>query len=310
MAHPRVVTPDRMIPNGFFGALVSAYSSHHHLVLKPDDVWIAIMLGFDALMNRGMPGKKGIAEALRSKLVQHEGQLELRASGGGTIRSFDMDDMVAQLIKGIETHTVEGVAAWAEPSFTTTTALDRLVGRMTLMSSLQSFFSYTMHLRCSLPAVTLLGTQGDWSALRAKADMLVRLGHPALVEWHARLVPVLDKLVQTAAGEPDGDWWQRIVSHAGGGSGPRYWTGWANVFAPCDTTFTPYYPEGRGAEVACGEFGKLDTNDVPCGFASVPVKVDDNGTEYQTMLHAGFFGVESAGDAVRPQMGWRLVSKD
>jgi len=28
--------------NGFVHTLINAYSNHHHLVLRPDDVWIAI----------------------------------------------------------------------------------------------------------------------------------------------------------------------------------------------------------------------------------------------------------------------------
>lgn len=32
--------------NGFVTAAVKAYSSHHHLVIRPDDVWISILTQF------------------------------------------------------------------------------------------------------------------------------------------------------------------------------------------------------------------------------------------------------------------------
>ena len=33
--------------NGFVNTLIEAYNSHHHLVLRPDDVWIAILGQFN-----------------------------------------------------------------------------------------------------------------------------------------------------------------------------------------------------------------------------------------------------------------------
>ena len=34
--------------NGFVNTIVQAYSSHHHLILRPDDVWLSIMTQFSA----------------------------------------------------------------------------------------------------------------------------------------------------------------------------------------------------------------------------------------------------------------------
>jgi len=33
--------------NGFVDTVIQAYSEHHHLVLRPDDVWIAILCQFN-----------------------------------------------------------------------------------------------------------------------------------------------------------------------------------------------------------------------------------------------------------------------
>ena len=61
----------------------------------------------------------------------------------------------------------------------------------------------------------------------------------------------------------------------------------------------------------------IDTSDVPPGFVSVPVTVDDNGTTYKTTIVAGSVAdrVESAAagvrgrvsgqrDTLRPEVGW------
>ena len=33
--------------NGFVDAVLAAYNQHHHLILRPDDVWIAILAQFN-----------------------------------------------------------------------------------------------------------------------------------------------------------------------------------------------------------------------------------------------------------------------
>ena len=57
------------------------------MILRPDDVWIAITTSFARYMEVH-------AEDLRSKFVDHEGQKELVAYGGGTIMSANWPDLV------------------------------------------------------------------------------------------------------------------------------------------------------------------------------------------------------------------------
>lgn len=69
-------------------------------------------------------------------------------------------------------------------------------------------------------------------------------------------------------------------------------------------------------------YHRIDSDDVPPGFVSVPVTVDDNGTKYMTTMVAGSvaYRVESAAaevkgrvagrlDAVRPELGWWMFEK-
>merc|ERR1711879_868203 len=76
----------------------------------------------------------------------------------------------------------------------------------------------------------------DWGLLRTKIDRLPEfdLEEKHLTTWHAMLVPVLDQLVNSAEGKPDLHFWDRVCCHKGGGSGPRYLSGWVTVF----TVFT------------------------------------------------------------------------
>ena len=54
-------------PSGLIHALEAAYSNHRHLVLRPDDVWHAILTQFSIYVNKN-------SEKLRGSFVSHEGQ--------------------------------------------------------------------------------------------------------------------------------------------------------------------------------------------------------------------------------------------
>ena len=51
---------------------------------------------------------------------------------------------------------------WVMPSFTTTTADDKVIGAILFMDAMQKYFSYTMTMLCGLPPVTLLREASDW----------------------------------------------------------------------------------------------------------------------------------------------------
>jgi hypothetical protein len=59
------------VGNGFVNTAVLAYNHHHHLVLRPEDVWFSVLVQLNVYINEH-------AEDLRSMLVAHEGQKELR----------------------------------------------------------------------------------------------------------------------------------------------------------------------------------------------------------------------------------------
>ena len=53
-------------PNGLVQTVLQAYNAHHNLVIRPDDVWIAIISQLSFHINSN-------AEELRNKFVAHEG---------------------------------------------------------------------------------------------------------------------------------------------------------------------------------------------------------------------------------------------
>ena len=81
--------------SGFVLAISSAYNQHHNLVLKPDDVWIAITTQFSLYVN-------GNAEKLRSMFVEHEGKKTLTVYQDSTLNTADYANLAEQTVSALK----------------------------------------------------------------------------------------------------------------------------------------------------------------------------------------------------------------
>jgi len=301
---------------GLVSAIMDAYNTHHCLVLRPDDIWQAILTQFSFYVNAH-------AEDLRDAFVDFQGKRTLVIEMGGSLFAADfaatfanrmVDEQIATNLKDPD------VTAWLLPNFSTTQPADRVVASVTIMSTLQAYFDFVCCLMCGIPEVTLEGTVDDWRLLRQKIDRLPQYeitgNDPVMAKWHALLVPVLDEFVNSAAGHPDLAFWDRVCSHSGGGSGPSYLSGWVTVFACFKATgqwMGDVVPGGLDEKPK--QWPCIDTGSLPVGVVSVPVLVDDNGTQYDTQMVAGQFAYEMVAlgqkssnlDTIRPRNDWCLA---
>lgn len=302
-------------PYGLVSAVQTAYNEHHDLILRADDFWQAIVAQFSFYIN-------GNAEALRDRFVDFQGKKTLTIYAGGTLHTADFGRIAErmvdeQIVKNIKDPKV---AAWLLPDFSTTTPQDRVAASVMVMSALQAYFSYRCCLMCGLPSVTLLGERADWVKLRAKVDGLLGFDLEAgrMKKWHALLAPITDQLLASFDGAPDLNFWDRVCSHHGGGSGPSYLSGWITAFA----VFTAEGHWQGGTDQGAGSYGgfgarektpwpypMIDTSDIPVGVVSVPLHVDDNGTPYDTTMFAGQFAFDVAkgGTGVQPRTDWCIA---
>jgi len=302
--------PVREARYGLVSACLDAYNKHHNLVLRPDDVWQAILTQFSFYVNAN-------AEALRDSFVDFQGKKTLVITMGGTLFSADFGNFANRMVdEQIATNLKDDdVTEWLLPKFTTTTSDDRVAASVTIMSTLQAYFEYVCRLRCGIPEVTLEGTPDDWRSLRMKIDRLPRYevgGKPrVMAQWHALLAQVLDNFVLSSEGKHDLAFWDRICHRMGGGSGPSYLSGWVTVFA-CFKANGEWQGNldlmGRGGEKP--QWPRIDTNYIPVGTVSVPVLVDDNGVQYDTQMLAGQVAYDvggDRGDTVRPRNDWCIA---
>lgn len=134
--------------NDFVDAVTAAYSRHHHLALRPEGIWLAIISQFSLYVNKN-------AEKLCGKFVAHEGQKEFLIS-----KNVVDDD----------------ICRWITPDFSTATKDDVVVANIMMMGTLQAYFSYVCRMTCGIPSVTLLGTQEDYEEILRRLDKLAYYG--------------------------------------------------------------------------------------------------------------------------------------
>lgn len=304
--------------NGFLRAAVDAYNRHHHLVLRPEDVWFAILTQLSHFVNQN-------AEAVRDIFVEHEGQKELHVYDDDGSRDFG--EMAKKMTGVIEGNTKdESFREWLMPDFSTSTDTDKVVASIIMMGTLQKYFSYTAHLSCGLPSVTLLGIKADWESILVRLDRIPQLGSEP-TRWYSLLKPVMTRFV-AGFDSPDSEetkqFWQQIAHCSVEGSGSAYLSGWITAFC-----FWGCKRVGGGPNLLLDgvRYHEIELGDIPADFASVPLKVDDNGFDYQTTMVAGSVGVRvtSSGelstsvskggnddvvhDTVQPESGWWIFKK-
>lgn len=286
--------------NGFVGTLYDAYSQHHALVLRPDDIWIAITMAFANYVDYH-------AEEMRKSFVSHDGKKELVVGVNTSIKTMDWDDLIRQFSNLIDANTKDDVRAWLEPNFSTTTPKDRLIGRVVLMGAMKHYFSYRSCAACGIPEVTLEGTPEDWQEIRRRVNRLTEYGQKDLQKWWTVLVPVMDQFIASYAGKPDLDFWNGIVDHEGG-SGISYITGWVLAFVPFNNGY--WHLDDPAEILSTSKYGQIDTASLKtCTMVEVPVQINDYGTVHNVTFFAGAFvgNYQPDTNSLRPSFDWAIV---
>ncbi|KAI1822680.1 hypothetical protein F4861DRAFT_376595 [Xylaria intraflava] len=294
--------------NGFVRAAYAAYSQHHHLTIRPEDVWFTILTQLSLHINAN-------AEELRRFFVAHEGQKEVVVKQQATMDSADFGMLAICITYEMDKFLVDkSLRPWIMPDFTTTTHSDMVTAAVLMMGSMQKYFSYTMMLTCGIPSVTLLGEKDDWLKIRQRLDKLPELGsEPA--KFASLLRPVLDYFIRSFDDPKDPEvlvFWSKIAHESPGGSGPSYLSGWITAFCFWAADGKPLYsppqgdvdvdgwdPKKPGCDLGGTLFHRVDTEDIPDGYVSVPVKVIED-REYKTRMVAGSVGIEvrSSGERI------------
>lgn len=302
--------------NSMFYMLMKAYAEHRPLVISPDDVWLCISQGFAQHVNLN-------AEALRDKLVCHEGKITLSVETTQPLLGKDdvgvdttnlkpidwtqiFDGFVAQMKVNTKGDVVENLCA----DFTTTTVDSRIASQITLMNAMHPYFHYeVIRIACGIPYITLKGTPDDWQKVLDKARSLEQY---ELKWWTDKLCPVLEEFVKTAQGKPDQQFWRCMMTQieidkirGGGCSGikPTMFDGWF-------LTLFPYDAKGRTPEKITKSHEMLNSVKSADFIYKVHDTMGNSLSETPMQFMAGFVGVEEDQETygLKARIGW-IVKK-
>ncbi|KAJ9660904.1 hypothetical protein H2198_002249 [Neophaeococcomyces mojaviensis] len=309
--------PSNMISsrNGLVDSIVHAYNRHHHLQIRPDDIWFAILTQINIYINAH-------AEELRHMFVAHEGQKKLEIVYGSENRyTVDFADFATRMTGLIEKNIVDDeLKEWIIPSFTTTTANDVVVSSILMMSTMQKYFKYYCRTMCGIPSVTLLGEKHDYEKILSKLDKLESFVEETR-QFASLLRPVIRQMIWTFD-DPEKsttvDFWRSIL-HVHHGSGGTKYSGWVSAFCFWDNDGKcMWYPSRNDHSLVLDGVGyhMIGTENVPSGWAKVPVTIIDNGEVVEAEMLAGSIGIvcsssarqnvfgQASLDAMQPEVGW------
>ena len=188
--------------SGLFEAVFHAYYSHLHLVLSPDDIWLAIMQGVSFHVSNN-------AEMLRDRLVDFQGQKQLTVTVNpwndepeDWARGFKL--FRAKILKNIRPE----ISKVVNTSFSTSTDVSMAANNIALMDCFHKFFKYRRCGGCGVHKVTLEGSVDDWIVLREKSQKLIE--YVGMNFWSPYLLPILDEFVNFFTKEVNLKFWDCI----------------------------------------------------------------------------------------------------
>ncbi|KAL1949119.1 hypothetical protein VTO73DRAFT_10925 [Trametes versicolor] len=209
--------------NGFVHSILQAYGTHHHLVIRPDDVWIAILTQLSFYVNAH-------AEELREYFVAHEGKRTLTVSDVGTPHTVDFGRLARAMTRHIHKSVIDStLVEWILPDFTTTSLKDTTICSVIMMSTLKAYFDFRMRITCGIPSVTLEGTRADWQRIVKRLERLYELGDEPTA-WANMLHPILRRFVSAFDGKPDTEFWKHVVYRNSSRCGVVSLSGWLTAF--------------------------------------------------------------------------------
>ncbi len=297
-------------------AVATAFSQHRPLILSPDSIWLVIEQGFAHHIAEN-------SEALRSRLVRHDGRRELHSTVGDlSLGSFEsaIADWSSQILAASDPVLHETLIC----DFSTTTPLIHTASEIVLMDCYSTYFSYVLDCICGIPKITVTGTPEDWQRMRTRIEVLETYG---LDWWVCRMRPIFDEFIRTSEGHPSLPFWQAIYKPKKA-YGTETVTGWiADLFPyltdeskrhrshifeherkewaiPVAAGVKSFGPGDPGADL--GVAPKM----FPSGLASVPLKVTlpDNRTLALDLV-GGFLAIQQDPEdfALSPVLGWAVT---
>ncbi|KAF7318083.1 hypothetical protein HMN09_00316200 [Mycena chlorophos] len=306
---------------GFVHSVIRAFQQDLHLVIRPDDLWQAILTQFSFYV-------AGNAENLRHVFVAHEGKSKVVLD----IRPYSLDDLPLGIFAPLMVSKMQEqlldpkLSEWFLPRFTTTTENDVATASITMMSTMKQYFEFVLRIGCGFPSVTLLGERADWEEIQRRIGQLPQYG-PEPAAWAELLTIILNEILNcfdNPESEAAKSFWLRAVHEAGHWGSRRGWktlSGWlpALCFWDADGKRIPdiigssgLLPDQIPLVLNGKRFPLIAANRIPAAVAKVPMVCEDHGRNVKINVEilAGQPGASVLGEAkntLQPRSGWWML---
>jgi len=269
---------------GFFGAIVTAYNNHWVLKTCPEDWWMSISQKISMTIDR-----EADHPSVRPFFVNHEGKKTLTVEVGPSIYGVDyvwfFKEMSGQIKANINKPDYTDAI---ESDFSSSTPVQKIVNNIMLMYSFQKYFEYKMMLGCGIPAVIMMGQEEDWKNMIEKLEKVEAILQPIeeqlkLADWFKSSKTVLQNLLDTFRGNPNQDWWARIMTFHPFGSGGQ-------------TSINGWYVRDF-----LGKTGMVEYQDLKSGLNAVPLTITNGIREEEAALVAGVTGYQVEEQVTDPE---------
>jgi hypothetical protein len=298
-----------------------AYQHHFPLVLSPDVVWLTLAQGLANHINNH-------AEALRSKLVAHDGKVKIKVRRDDFVKGSPENpwpEVWPEFSSQIKRAIGEKTHSLILNDFSTTRPTERAASEIVLMDCVQSYFSYEFYTLCGIPEITLEGTAEDWEKIHQKVEWLE---HFDLQWWTKDVRQITAEFVCAAQGCPNREFWQAIYKRHDASGGPHT-SGWLVRLLPYlkqrefryadqedykNGYFTPWRTDlknpwvGRPLLQKPGPWEGITDDHLPSSASQVPFLWDYLGTRHDYQFVAGVLTIEQEEEshALRPRIGWAV----
>ena len=289
-----------------------AYSEHLPMVISPDIFWQLILLGFAQHVDQCF-------ESLRNQFVDFKGKKKIKVERLNltpqTAKKEDWEDIVNEFCSKISNNVSQDLINILTPNFSTTNNISKTSCQLSIMSSMKHYFDFECRMcGCGIPYIIIEGTLNDWIELKKKAENLQKYD---LKWWIDKLIPNLDKIIETKQGKVDKEFLRNIIKvnkqnvTRYGPSGMKKWTEKSDFISGWILSFFPYDCKGCFTNLTSIEFDKK--NDIADHMCDTPMDLVLLSLDItlNTVFKSGFIGVQQDEKtlAVKPVIGWYLVNE-
>lgn len=288
----------------FVEAIHHSFASHRPLIISPDHIWLLITQGFAAHVDNN-------AEKLRDKFVKHKGKMIIKVRRDDFIKGNKdnpWEEVFPEFCKQIGKQIGEKNEELITAKFTTTSIIDQAAFEITLMDSMDNYFSYLFLTLCGIPSITLEGKPEDWKSILKRIRQLEKYD---LKWWTDELKPILKEFVNASEGRVNLNFWNSIYKENGESGGP-YVTGWILKFFPYlsgengkSSRLNSVFKKGKVKKVSVG------IGSFPGGMSKAPFVWQYYEQKFNMEFLAGFIGIsqDHKTKTIKPEIGWIIREK-